>query len=146
MEEKAINSVETTDSWEWSKIIKHVILSKPKGSPKAGKKEIGARAGIGATFGLIAFSLFSSGGLPACDSSDSTNLVGQIISDMPLVKISNAQFISVKDISEQGFNEKSEIRSCTGTLVTTAGEDSIQYSVEWQNKKKSTFYVEARIL
>ena len=146
MEEKVVNSVETTDSWEWSKIIKHVILPKPKGSPKAGKKEIGARAGIGATFGLIAFSLFSSGGLPTCDSSDAKNLVGQIIDDMPLVKMSGAQFISLKDVSEQGFNEKSEVRSCTGTLVTSAGEDSVQYSVKWQNKKKSTFYVDARIL
>ena len=36
----------TTDSWSLGKIIKHTILPKPKGSPKAGKKEIIVRITI----------------------------------------------------------------------------------------------------
>ena len=48
---------ETTDSWGWGKIIKHVILPKPKGSPKAGKKEIFARLAVAGLIGLILYSM-----------------------------------------------------------------------------------------
>ena len=140
-------TIETTDSWSWGKIIKHVLLPKPKGSPKAGKKEISIRAGMAVIFGLIAINAFFGGkSLPACDQKETTTLVGQIVNDMPLVKIANAKFVSLKDITEQGHNKDSEIRSCTGTLVTTAGEDSFQYAVQWRNKKEGTFEVEGRIV
>lgn len=78
MEDNSTSTEVTTDSWEWGKIIKHVFLPKPKGSPKAGKKEIGARVGIGAVFGLVALSVVSGGGVPACGDTETTNLVTQI--------------------------------------------------------------------
>jgi hypothetical protein len=46
--------IETTDSWSWGKIVKHVLLPRPKGSPKAGKKETSLRTGMAATFGGLA--------------------------------------------------------------------------------------------
>ena len=145
MENDINNQVETTDSWAWGKIIKHVILPKPKGSPKAGKKEIGLRIGFGAIFGLIALSIFSGGNLPSCKSSDSTNLVEKIINDLPLAKATGAKFVSLKEIEELGFNKKSEIRSCSAILVTTRGEDDLQYSIIWSNKDKGEYYITAEI-
>lgn len=141
------SEVETTDSWPLGKIIKHIILPKPKGSPKAGKKEIIGRVVIGVFFLTLALSrtLFSNTSLPDCDSSDTNTLVGQIINDMPLAKASGAQFVSLKNIEEQGFNQDVQLRSCTATLVTSVGEDNLQYSVKWSNKEAGEFYVEARI-
>ncbi len=146
MENDMNSPIETTDSWSWGKIIKHVILPKPKGSPKAGKKEIGLRIGFGAIFGLIAVSIFSSSNLPSCDSSDSTDLVEKIINDLPLAKATGAKFVSLKEIEELGFNKKSEIRSCNAILVTTSGEDDLQYSIVWSNKDKGEYYITAEIL
>jgi len=48
-----MNNNETTDPWEWSKILKYIILPKPKGSPKAGKKEIGLRILVASIIGLL---------------------------------------------------------------------------------------------
>lgn len=84
--------------------------------------------------------------LPSCSSEDTIGLVGQIVSDIPLVRLSGAQFVAVKDSTELGYNDASEIRSCAGTLVTTAGEDQIQYSVQWISKSKGTFSVNAQIV
>ena len=64
---------------------------------------------------------------------------------MPLVKAAGAQFVSVKNVVEQGFNQETEIRSCSGTLVTTAGENNLQYSIKWRNKDKGEFSVEVRV-
>ena len=83
--------------------------------------------------------------LPRCDDSDTVSLVGEIVNAMPLVQAAGAQFISVKEISEQGFNQDLQIRSCSSTLVTTAGEDSLQYSIKWANEQKKEFVVEAQI-
>ncbi len=140
------NSVETTDSWSWPKIIKHIILPKPKDAPKAGKKEMQARVGLGVFFGIIALSAFSSSDLPSCSSSDSHSLVEQIINDLPVAKAAGAKFVELKDVEELGFNEKSEIRSCSATLITTSGEDALQYSIVWSNKDKGEFYIEAQVL
>lgn len=146
MENNVNSSMETTDSWSWGKIIKHVLLPKPKGSPKAGKKEIGLRIGFGAIFGLIALSIFSSSNLPACESSDSADLVEKIINDLPVAKATGSKFVDLKEIKELGFNKKSEIRSCNATLITTSGEDDLQYSIVWRNKDKGEYYITAEIL
>jgi hypothetical protein len=139
--------IETTDSWSFGEILKYVLLPKPKGSPKAGKKEIALRLVMAGFSGLIALQLFFGGkSLPSCDQSESTKLVGQIVNDLPLVKAANVQYVSLKNITEQGHNKEADLRSCSATLVTTAGEDDLQYSIKWQNKKDGTFYVEAQIV
>ena len=139
--------VETTDIWSFGKILKYVLLPKPKGSPKAGKKEIALRLVMAAFFGVVALQFFFGGkSLPSCDQSETTKLVGEIIDDLPLVKVANVNFVSLKNIEEQGYNKDADIRACSAVLITTAGEDDLQYSVKWQNKKEGTFYVEARIV
>lgn len=141
------NDIETTDSWPFGKILKHIILPKPKGSPKAGKKEITLRVVMGLIFGTFAFQMFAAGkSLPSCDQAETTTLVGQIINDLPLVKEANVQYVSLKDVTEQGYNKENDIRACSAILVTTAGEDDLQYSIKWQSKKDRTFWVEAEIL
>lgn len=84
--------------------------------------------------------------LPECGSSNATALVGQIIEDMPMAKAAAVKYVTLKDVEERGFDEHDQIRSCAATLVTTAGEDGVQYSIKWNDKAKGEFYVEARVL
>ena len=135
----------TTDSWPLSKILKHILLPKPKDSPKAGVKEISIRITffiIGAAF---AYHQYVGGKIPACDNKSTISLVEQIVNDLPIAKKSGAKFVSLNTIAELGFNKEAEIRSCSATLVSTKGEDTIQYSVQWQDKSKKAVWVEAQI-
>lgn len=137
----------TTDEWPWSKILRYALLPKPKGSPKAGKKEIGLRLGIASFFAIILFGrFFSSGGLPACSSADARELVSKIVNDLPIAKRTGARFVSLKDVVELGYNKERELRSCSSILITTAGEDEFQYSIEWRDKAKGIFFVNARVV
>jgi len=83
--------------------------------------------------------------LPSCESSETVTLLEQMINDMQAVKAAGSQFVSLKDIAEQGYNEQSALRSCRARLVTTAGENALTYSVKWNDKDKGVFYVEAQI-
>ena len=137
----------TTDSWPWGKIIKHTLLPKPKGSPKAGKKEIALRIAFATVFGLIALFFFTGGKatLPSCDQQQTVSLVGKTVDKMPLVRLANVHFVSLKNITENGHNKDSETRVCSATLVSTAGEDNIQYVISWFDKKARDFNVEVQI-
>lgn len=124
------------------------LIEKAKENPIDVKGRSGKAVAFSIIGGLWVF--MSVGGaafstLPGCESAEAKSLVGQIINGLPLVKASGAQFVSVKNAAEQGFNQEAQIRSCAGTLVTTAGEDNLQYSIKWGNKDKGEFYVEARI-
>lgn len=83
--------------------------------------------------------------LPECDSNDATSLVAQIVEDMPVVRMNNVRFVELKDKEQLGYNKDAELRSCYATLVTSAGEDSIQYTIEWDDKDTGEFWVEAEI-
>lgn len=100
-------------------------------------------------FAIVAFSFFLVGcggkSLPECNGSDTQNNLGNIINDMPIVKMVGAKFVTVKNVEELGFNEKTQLRSCKAVLVTTLGEDQLQYSISWQNREEGMFYVEAMI-
>jgi len=124
------------------------LIERAKESPVEVSGRSGKTAALSAVGGLWVLAAFSGAALsalPACDDSNTKTLVGQIINDMPIVKAAGAQFVSLKDIVEQGYNEQNEIRVCGATLVTTAGEDALQYHVKWGNKDKDEFYVEAQI-
>lgn len=94
----------------------------------------------------LAVSACGSKTLPRCNSSEAQTLVGEIVNDMPAAKIAGAKFVALKNISELGFNKSEEIRSCHGNLVTTSGEDEIQFSIFWEDKTKDLFYIQAQIL
>ncbi len=83
--------------------------------------------------------------LPTCDHDTTIKLTSQIINDLPLAKAAGATFVSLKNIKEQGFNKNSEIRACEATLVTTKGEDQLQYSIKWQDKSSGNIWIEAEI-
>jgi hypothetical protein len=124
------------------------LIAKAKENPI----DVKGRGGKAAAFAVVGglWVLASLGGarlsvLPGCESAEAKSLVGQIVNDAPRVKASGFKFVSVKNISEQGFNQETQIRSCAATLVTTAGEDKLQYSIKWGNKEKGEFHVEARI-
>ena len=68
---------ETTDSWGWGKIMRYVLLPKPKGSPPAGKKEIFARIG---TAVVILYVFFGNWGSSlACDGGGVTDTAKSVI-------------------------------------------------------------------
>lgn len=136
----------TTDCWPNQKILKYILLPKPKGSPKAGKKEIGLRVGIASVCGVFAyFSFFGSSSLPGCNSGKTKDVVERIINDLPLARAGNTKYVTLKEVEETGHNKNSGVRSCSATLVSTAGEDSLIYSVSWQDRSAKTYLVQARI-
>ncbi|MGH8396828.1 MAG: hypothetical protein ACRETA_01095 [Gammaproteobacteria bacterium] len=95
---------------------------------------------------LIVYSANFSSSLPACNDADAQSLVGSIVNDMSIVKAAGAQFVSLKNISELGFNQDTQTRSCSATLVTSIGENDLQYSIKWSNADKTKYYIEARIV
>ena len=101
---------------------------------------------VGAAFMVVSLGVPFGGTLPGCSSADTTGLVGQIVNGMPVVQLSGAKFVAVKETRELGYNNAAEIRSCSGTLITTAGEDQIQYSVEWIDKSQGKWAVNAQIV
>ena len=136
----------TTDSWPLSKILKHILLPKPKDAPRAGTKEKVIRG----MFFLIALGFayhqFTNGKeIPTCDANETNSLVEKIINDLPAAKSVGAKFVSLKDINEKGYNKKSEIRACEAVLITTKGEDSLLYSIKWQDKSSKIIWIEAEI-
>jgi hypothetical protein len=155
-------TAQTTDSWSWGKIVKHVLLPKPKGSPKAGKKEISVRIGMATVFGLIAFNLFFGGkSIPTCDQKETTDLVHQIITRHPFMMMmikEGKMEISLRNIREEGYNKVSEVRFCVASIQFNGSEldafaniygygkpgGSFQYSVYWEDKKQGIFGVEGR--
>ena len=140
-------NIETTDIWPFWKILKHTLLPKPKGAPKAGKKEIAVRIGMASIIATALYFLhFKETPLPECEQSGTKKLIEKIINDNPAIKARNIKYVSLKEISEQGYNKTAELRSCQATLVTTVGEDSIQYSVKWQDKNKKLYFVEMQVL
>jgi hypothetical protein len=94
---------------------------------------------------VVAVSGSQGKGLPPCEAKETASLLEQIVNDLPLVKATNTRFVSLKQIEELGYNNESELRSCKATLITTAGQDDLQYSIKWQDKRKGLFYVEARL-
>lgn len=133
----------TTDSWSWGKILKHVVLPKPKGSPKAGKKEVGARIGMVAVI-LLVLMAFSSGeaDLPSCGSQDAKSLVQEIVTGSPEFQAMNARFVELTEVREEGFNESEQLRTCEAVLVTNYGEDLIRYVLEWRDRSSGYFEAE----
>lgn len=98
---------------------------------------------MAAVFGLIAITTFFGGkSLPACDQKETTSLIAQIVNNEAYFKVTNVKFVSLKNISEQGRDKDSEIRSCKATLVTTFGENAVQYAVQWRDKQQGTFEVQ----
>lgn len=74
--------------------------------------------------------------LPSCDDDDSIELITKIINGQGL------QFVSLKSISEQGYNANSGLRACAAKVITTSGDMGIHYSIAWQNKSKDQFGIQ----
>lgn len=98
-------------------------------------------AGLVSLVGIVGLVLSP---IPRCDDSNTIATVGEVINEMPIAKESGAQFVSLKNIVEQGYNKQSEIRACSATLLSTFGEEPLRYNIKWQDKEKHEFYVEVR--
>ena len=100
---------------------------------------------VGGSWVLLSVSGIVSSALPDCDNPKLKSAIEQITMSSPLAKLSAAAFITVKNEIELGYNQSAQIRSCRGTVVTTAGEDVIQYDIGWGNKEETQFEVEGII-
>ena len=105
----------------------------------------GALAIVGGTWCLAVVAGQIASGLPGCDDSNAKVVIGKIVNDLPVAKASGIEYVSVKDVSELGFNPQAQVRSCAGTLVTTAGEDGLQYAIKWSNTERREFYVQLNL-
>lgn len=124
------------------------LIKKAKKSPVRPKGQAAktialiAAGGIGVFLALNAMIFVI---LPSCNADITTNLVGQIVNNIPEVKTQSVTYVSLDNIVELGYNDDSQIRSCNATLVTTAGENNIQYNVKWLNQEAGEIKAEIRI-
>jgi len=126
------------------------LIAKAKTRPVEVKARIAKTGALALVGGLWTFVAFNgprpSLSLPACDSSDMTNLVGRLITDLPIVKEAGVQYVSMKNIEEPEYDREKEVRACTGTLVPPEGEDVVQYRIWWDAEGAGQVHVEAQIL
>lgn len=96
-----------------------------------------------ASISLITLSLLlgaCSNELPNCKSKETINLIEKIINDQKNIV---GQFVDLKDIEEEAYNSKRQLRTCFGTVVTMKITEDISYSIKWKNnKKRNYFYIE----
>lgn len=76
-------------------------------------------------------------GLPDCDSSDTEDVIAEIITEN-----TPFEYVGMEDITERSYNPERGIRLCKANLITDRGEESISYKVTWEDKKQENFYVE----
>lgn len=84
--------------------------------------------------------------LPMCQQGETLKTVGEIVNELPVAKAEKVTFVALKEIREQGFNKEAEVRACAAILVTTVGEDKVQYSIKWQDKASKQYYVDLRVI
>ena len=121
------------------------LIEKAKESPVDSKLRYGgatvlAVLALCASFG--AYSMYSTGTLPNCNSPEVVQLTNQIVSESPAVQILGLTDISISSHGEKHYNSSSETRFCRGVLKTPLGDEVISYSVEWHNKNTGEFWVQ----
>ena len=77
-----------------------------------------------------------------CDASATQKILEEIINKHPIYKSEGIRYITTNNIIENGFNEESQLRYCSGGLVTTAGSLPVEYVVKWVNPQKRFFTLE----
>lgn len=79
--------------------------------------------------------------LPSCNSKETISLIEKIINQKGNNEI--GRFVELKEIEEEAYNKKRQLRTCFATIVTMKVTEDISYSINWQNnKKRKYFYVE----
>lgn len=91
-------------------------------------------------FNLTAFSVFGTD-LPKCDSSEAQTSLAKIMNNA--LKDDGIKFINSKNVKEEGFNKKTEIRVCSADILFSNGSRGAAiYNVYWENKSKKMYMVE----
>lgn len=121
------------------------LIEKAKGSPvevtgRAWKAAL--LAVVGLIFILITIPSFLSNNLPACDSPEVVSLAENVVKNAPAIKTLGIQSIKIKVPAEKYYDSASEKRVCRAMLSSSAGDESIHYSVEWHDQKKNVIWVE----
>lgn len=137
------SKVETTDSWSFGKILKHTFWPKPKGAPKAGKKEIATRICVAGIFAIIAISIFGGTSGQSCSAPETKQTLLSILKEnYPVVEQSGAK-LQIDGVRTTSENEKTHAKQCSAQLIATgrfgSKSMSIQYKTEITDDKKQFF-------
>lgn len=114
---------------------------------KGRSAKIAAFAVIGAVIvvvEILSFAQSTAAALPGCGDPQTISLAQQIYNGAPAVKAAGTQFVQMKNISEEGYNAAQGLRTCNATLISTAGDEQVVYSVTWQDSSHKNFYVTLR--
>ena len=87
------------------------------------------------------FSLISKPSIPKCDSKEVKKLISRGLTIGAKILKEDFIFIDLKNIKEVGFNPDKGIRSCESLLITTEGNEDLNFFIKWKNKKEGTFEV-----
>ncbi|MBQ9683004.1 MAG: hypothetical protein IJV35_07010 [Neisseriaceae bacterium] len=77
--------------------------------------------------------------LPKCNSEEAENTIAEIINGK---RYYFGDFVTMKDIKQDAFNKKRQIRTCTATLKTTKDEGDIKFSIKWEDQEKGEYWIE----
>jgi len=99
---------------------------------------------IGGLWLSWSFFNYMAGSLPRCDDPEVVSLAEKVIKNSPIVKITGLNIKGISIPAEKSYDADAEKRVCRAMLnySEAEGEESIQYSVEWHDKKKGLIWVE----
>lgn len=103
------------------------------------KQSLGLLA-ISIVISSLYMSMLTATTLPSCESTEAEETIAEIVKENW-----NLELVAIDSIEELGFNEKREIRACSGTLVSTSESYDFKYSIKWQNNKKEIYFVEVQM-
>lgn len=98
--------------------------------------------GIIILIAIPSYLTYTKGDLPTCDSPEVIATTEKVIKNSPLFKLTGLQIKSISVPAERSYDPNIEKRVCRAMLSHSAGDEAIQYSVEWQDKKNNIFWVE----
>ena len=91
---------------------------------------------------IYVYSANIGGAVPNCDSKEVVALAEKAIRDAPLIKLSGFQIKGISMPAERRYDARNESRLCRAMLSHALGEEAMQYTVEWHDKKKRTIWVQ----
>lgn len=80
--------------------------------------------------------------LPKCDDQVTVNLLKSAIANSPSSKLVNAQLLDVTELSEVGWSEADQARTCHGHGFTNGGETPITFTVKWVDRSVGKWWLQ----
>jgi hypothetical protein len=97
--------------------------------------------GADALLGIDTESMLSTD-IPKCNSVAATGLAKQALAGAPLFKTLNVNVFEIRDAEELAFDPAAQKRLCKATAFLNSGKHEVQYTIEWQDQKAKTVWVQ----